>query len=405
MKEKPLCPPPIDPKVIPSIAQPLLSWALQVISPSSLSASPIAQAGVDTVGQALGWLPPPTVISNSSAKSLLQSSPVALASGAIALKTLLFTEAGAALAMAPVVSSSLIGLAFLVGVAIGTGIDYGVGAILNDGKIDTASEWLATKWAEALSFPVDIPIRNDKGQWTTGWRYIPYDAPSGAPTDPVRSPGQQGSPITAPSVPSTEEMEMKRKKEETIGDRPESHETLEVSSPKTLLEQLTEDILKNPDDQTTWQILADYLSEHGDPQRGELILLEDKIAQTGDPQKRAVLEKRKAELEMSLTGALLKKWQIGDSEIQFTWKRGYLESISADHPSWTSLDYRKLLDVLIQSEDSRFLGKLWIVPQSPQGRNDCILFSSALIESSHPQFLHKVYLEASICLSCAYITT
>jgi len=93
---------------IPSLTEPI-GW----------TGTPIVQTGVDVVGKSLGWLPPPSVLSSPSAKTLLESSPVALAGGAIGLKTILFTEAGVAFAMAPVASTGFIGLAFLVGLAIG----------------------------------------------------------------------------------------------------------------------------------------------------------------------------------------------------------------------------------------------------------------------------------------------
>ena len=199
--------------VIPSFTEPI-GW----------TGTPIVQTGVDVVGKSLGWLPPPSVISSPSAKTLLESSPVALAGGAVGLKTVLFTEAGAAFAMAPVASTGFIGLAFLVGLAIGVGLDYGVGAVLKDGQVDTLSEWLATKWSESLSLPV-----------SNGWRFIPdqkIDAPSGLPTDPVRSPGEPRPPMSAPPVYSGEEMEMKGMKEETIGDPPISSEVLLAAGPE-----------------------------------------------------------------------------------------------------------------------------------------------------------------------------
>jgi len=78
---------------------------------------------------------------------------------------------GAGLGLAP--KAGAIGGAFLFGACAGAVIDHVVGEVIGDRKIDTLSEWLATKWSEASTLSISQPLPNQKGECTTGWRYRP----------------------------------------------------------------------------------------------------------------------------------------------------------------------------------------------------------------------------------------
>ncbi|HEX5038222.1 MAG TPA: hypothetical protein VFX30_13780 [bacterium] len=219
-----------------------------------------------------------------------------------------------------------------VGVAAGAvllagGLGYHVGIEL-DQLCEKAtgralSETLAADWDAAMRGP-SFTRPNENGQWTGGWHFLPdekIDAPSGAPADPLRSPGKEGPAVSAPPAFTGVEMEMRSKKTATIGDPITSHETLRVSSGSfgrdPIRQEMIEAIRKNPfKNQAAWGVLADYLMEHGEAEQGELILLEQKIRSGNFASgERPSLEGRRDSIRANLTKNLWDELTLATSSV------------------------------------------------------------------------------------------
>jgi uncharacterized protein (TIGR02996 family) len=76
-------------------------------------------------------------------------------------------------------------------------------------------------------------------------------------------------------------------------------------------------------------VYADWLSQRGDP-RGELIVVQDELARTTDPERQALLRAR----EQELLEAHLAEWMGGEvrgPRIKLTWQRGFLDELYLDY--------------------------------------------------------------------------
>lgn len=85
------------------------------------------------------------------------------------------------------------------------------------------------------------------------------------------------------------------------------------------------DVIENPDDDAPRLVYADWLDEHGEAERGELIRLQCRLAQLGDDPARAELERQEREL-LEAHGA---RWAepLRGLVHEFQFRRGFVEAV------------------------------------------------------------------------------
>jgi len=92
---------------------------------------------------------------------------------------------------------------------------------------------------------------------------------------------------------------------------------------------LLDAIERDRDAAAPYLVYADWLLQRGDP-RGELIVVQDELARTTDPERHAALRAR----EQAILDAHLSEWMGGEvrgPRIELTWRRGFLERLYLDY--------------------------------------------------------------------------
>lgn len=154
--------------------------------------------------------------------------------------------------------------------------------------------------------------------------------------------------------------------------------------------ELVKAILDNPDDASRYLVYADWLSEHGDP-RGELIVLQSKIAQNSTPALKAQEKKLLEEHGETWLGSFADAEEV---DAGVTWRLGFIDSFRlgpTDDYETSELSFPEALAEILALPGIELLRELKIGALSyddyPTSWSECV---DALVEHGVPKGLRSL---------------